>query len=73
MQPTLDFDASGCVQVTHQLSGSGSGEASRTLVDCSGNRWTIDTALHSITETIGEAALGVAPQSQTDQQQASQE
>jgi hypothetical protein len=72
-EPVLAFDASGCVRIANQLAGSASRTAGNTMVDCSGNRWSIDTARHSIIENIGDAALEMRLPSRTDQKQLSEE
>ena len=72
-EPTLAIDESGCIRIASELAGNANGKTNHTLVDCSGNRWSIDTTLHSIIENIGEAAPEIPSQSQTDQKQASEE
>ena len=72
-EPVLAFDASGCVQIANQLAGSASRTPRNTVVDCSGNGWSIDTALHSIIENIGDAAPEIPLPSRTDPKQPSEE
>lgn len=72
-EPIVALDASGCVRIASQPAGVARSKANHALVDCSGNRWSIDTTLDSVTENIGEAAPESPRQSQTDQKQPSEE